>query len=91
MSFLSRDLFRVVRPGFFRVLAGMNAAAYLDVLDALEREAAERHEGMSREEALALSVRRYLGIRALRLSKTSWERQRIGSQRCRCGTKHDEC
>ena len=46
---------------------------------------------MSREEALALSVRRYLGIRALRLSKTSWERQRIGSQRCRCGTKHDEC
>ena len=54
MISLAAQLFREVRPGFFRVLAGGNAAVYLDVLDALERESSERHEGMSREEALAI-------------------------------------
>jgi Family of unknown function (DUF5716) len=54
MSSLADQLFREVNPGFFRVLAGAGAAVYLDVLDALEREASERHEGMSREEALAI-------------------------------------
>jgi len=54
MISLSAQLFREVRHGFFRVLAGKNAAVYLDVLDALEREASEHHEGLSREEALAI-------------------------------------
>lgn len=54
MISLAAQLFREVRPGFFRVLAGGNAAVYLDVLDALERESSERHEGMSREEALTI-------------------------------------
>src|SRR5437667_11270774 len=54
MISLADQLFRVVNSGFFRVLAGKSAAVYLDVLDALEREASERHEGMSREEALAI-------------------------------------
>lgn len=54
MISLADQLFREVNPGFFRVLAGRSAAVYLDVLDALEREASERHEGMSREEALAI-------------------------------------
>lgn len=54
MISLAAQLFREVNPGFFRVLAGVSAAVYLDVLDALEREASERHEGMSREEALAI-------------------------------------
>ena len=54
MISLAAQLFREVNPGFFRVLAGKSAAVYLDVLDGLEREASERHEGMSREEALAI-------------------------------------
>ncbi len=54
MLSLAAELFLEVDPGFFRVLAGRNAAVYVDVLDALEREASERHEGMSREEALAI-------------------------------------
>ena len=54
MTSFADQLFREVSPGFFRVLAGGSAAVYLDVLDALEREASERHEGMSREEALAI-------------------------------------
>ncbi len=51
---LSHDLFREVRPDFFRVLSGVNAPIYVDALDALEFEAAQRHEGMDREDALAL-------------------------------------
>ena len=47
MISLSAQLFREVCPGFFRVLAGRNAAVYLDVLDALEGEASERHEGIA--------------------------------------------
>jgi len=54
MNSFADQLFREVNPGFFRVLAGGSAAVYLDVLDALERESSERHEGMSREEALAI-------------------------------------
>jgi len=54
MGSLATELFREVRPGLFRVLAGKNAATYLDVLDALEVELARRDEGMSREEALAV-------------------------------------
>lgn len=54
MISLADQLFREVNPGFFRVLAGRSAAVYLDVLDSLEREASERHEGMSRDEALAI-------------------------------------
>lgn len=54
MGALASELFREVRPGMFRVLAGKNAATYVDVLDSLEAEASQRHEGMSREEALGI-------------------------------------
>ncbi|HYE19721.1 MAG TPA: Wadjet anti-phage system protein JetA family protein [Tepidisphaeraceae bacterium] len=54
MGSLASELFLEIRPGFLRVLAGSNGPVYVDVLDALEREASERHEGMSREEALTI-------------------------------------
>jgi hypothetical protein len=54
MSALAAHLFREVRPDFFRVLAGPLAHLYVDALDALEREAAQRNQGLDREEALAL-------------------------------------
>src|SRR6266540_6324575 len=54
MASLAAQLFREVRPDFFRVLAGPLARLYVDVLDALEREAARRNQGLDREEALAL-------------------------------------
>ena len=54
---LSTALFRETRgTGFFRVLGGKNAAFYVDVLDDLEREAADRPDGMAREEAIAMIV-----------------------------------
>ncbi len=54
---LSSNLYREVRdPAFFRVLAGGNASAYVDILDALEIECAERPDGLSREEAVAVIV-----------------------------------
>ncbi len=54
---LSTALFRETRgPGFFRVLAGRNAPFYIDVLDSLERESADRPDGLAREEAIALIV-----------------------------------
>ena len=52
---LSSALFRETRgQGFFRVLSGQNAVFYIDVLDSLERAAADRPEGMAREDAIAL-------------------------------------
>lgn len=52
---LSSALFRETRgAGFFRVLAGKNAPFYVDVLDALEAEAADRPDGIAREEAVAI-------------------------------------
>ena len=52
---LSTALFRETRgAGFFRVLAGRNAPFYVDALDALEAEAADRPDGMSREEVILL-------------------------------------
>jgi hypothetical protein len=52
---LSTALFRETRGvGFFRVLAGKNAACYVDVLAALEAESADRPDGMSREEVILL-------------------------------------
>ena len=52
---LSTALFRETRgPGFFRVLAGRNAPFYVDVLDSLERESADRPDGIAREEAVAI-------------------------------------
>lgn len=54
-EFLSTALFRETRgAGFFRVLAGKNAPFYVDVLDALESEAADRPDGIAREEAVAI-------------------------------------
>lgn len=54
---LSTALFRETRgTGFFRVLAGGNAAFYVDVLDGLERETSDRADGMAREETIALIV-----------------------------------
>ena len=38
MTLLAAQLFREVRPDFFRVLAGPLARLYVDALDALERE-----------------------------------------------------
>lgn len=54
MGSLATELFREVRPGLFRVLGGRNAATYIDVLDSLEKESSQRHDGMSREEALSI-------------------------------------
>ncbi len=52
---LSSMLFQETRgPAFFRVLAGRNAPFYVDVLDALERESADRPEGMPREEVILI-------------------------------------
>lgn len=52
---LSSALFRETRgQALFRVLAGRNAAFYVDVLDAIERESADRPDGMAREEVIAL-------------------------------------
>ena len=52
MSSLAFELFREVQPGLFRVLAGTNGAAYIDVLNALEVECSQRQDGISREEAI---------------------------------------
>src|SRR5229473_598717 len=54
MSMLAAHLFREVRPDLFRVLAGPLARLYVDALDALEREALQRSQGLDRDEALAL-------------------------------------
>jgi hypothetical protein len=54
MSKLAGQLFREVRPDFFRVLAGDLRRLYVDALDALEREARQRNQGLDRTEALAL-------------------------------------
>lgn len=51
---LSVALFREVRPDFFRVLSGPLARLYVDVLEAMEREAAHRPAGMERDEVLAI-------------------------------------
>jgi DNA repair exonuclease SbcCD ATPase subunit len=51
---LSNAVFGEVRPDFFRVLAGPLARLYLDALEALEKEASQRPQGLGREEALAL-------------------------------------
>ena len=54
---LSTALFRETRgTGFLRVLAGRNAAFYVDVIDSLERETSDRSDGMAREEGIALIV-----------------------------------
>jgi hypothetical protein len=53
-SSLSTSLFRELRPNFFGVLASPSARLYVDALDALEREAVQRNQGLDREEALAL-------------------------------------
>jgi hypothetical protein len=46
---LSTALFREVRPEFFRVLAGAKTGhLYVDALDALERAAELRVQGMER-------------------------------------------
>lgn len=54
MTVLAAHLFREVRPDFFRVLAGPLARLYVDALDALDREASQRNQGLDRAEALAL-------------------------------------
>ncbi len=51
---LGTQLFREVSPDFFRVLASPLANLYVDALDALDREAAESHQGLDRDEALAV-------------------------------------
>jgi hypothetical protein len=51
---LATQLFREVRPDFFRTLTGPLSGLYVDALDALEKEASQRSEGLDREEALAI-------------------------------------
>jgi hypothetical protein len=51
---LAAHLFREVSTDFFRVLASPLASLYVDVLDALDREAAQSNQGLDRDEALAL-------------------------------------
>jgi hypothetical protein len=52
---LSAALYREVRPEFFRVLSGQKTSRlYVDALDALERAAAERVQGIERDHAVAL-------------------------------------
>jgi hypothetical protein len=51
---LSNALFSEIRPEFFRILAGPAARLYVDALDALERVAVHRVQGIEREDALAL-------------------------------------
>jgi hypothetical protein len=53
MSLLATDLFLEIRPGLFWVLGSRNAATNIDVLDSLEKESAQRHDGMSRDEVLS--------------------------------------
>jgi len=52
---LSTALFRETRgAAFFRVLAGKNAPFYVDALTALEREASDHPDGVSREVAIGI-------------------------------------
>jgi hypothetical protein len=52
---LASQLFREVRPDFFRTLTGpLSPLLYVDALDALETEASHRSQGLDREEALAI-------------------------------------
>lgn len=51
---LADQLFREVSTDFFRVLASPLASLYVDVLDALDREAAENNQGLDRDEVLAI-------------------------------------
>ena len=62
MNALATQLFREVRPDFFRVLAGPLARLYVDALDALERESSQRNQGLDRAEALALLQRAREGL-----------------------------
>lgn len=48
-SSLSSSLFRELRQNFFGVLASPSARLYVDVLDALEREAGQRTQGQDRK------------------------------------------
>lgn len=54
MPQLSISLFREVKTDFFRVLASPLAGLYVDVLDALESEAAQNTRGVDRNEAIGL-------------------------------------
>ncbi|HXW93276.1 MAG TPA: hypothetical protein VEK33_22195 [Terriglobales bacterium] len=54
MTQFSNALFREVKTDFFRVLAVPLASLYVDVLDALEREAVQRTHGLDRNDAIAL-------------------------------------
>ncbi len=52
---LSASLYHEVRdPAFFRVLTGRSAPTYVDVLDALDREASARPDGIERQDAIEI-------------------------------------
>jgi hypothetical protein len=55
MEQLARALFREVSSEFFRVLSSPQSNVYVDVLDSLEREASQRNQGVTRDEALAIA------------------------------------
>ncbi|MBX7208903.1 MAG: hypothetical protein K1X78_11355 [Verrucomicrobiaceae bacterium] len=53
---LSTSLFREVCDAvFFRVLGGRNGPAYIDMLDALDRECEEQPDGLDRAEAVEIA------------------------------------
>jgi hypothetical protein len=54
MNQLAVHLFREVNAEFFRVLATPLGPLYVDVLDALEQEAAQSNQGLDRDRALAI-------------------------------------
>lgn len=54
MSGLAAQLFREVRPDFFRVLTGPLARLSVESLDAPEHEAAQRNNCLGRDEALTV-------------------------------------
>jgi Family of unknown function (DUF5716) len=52
---LSASLYHEIRDvGFFRVLTGRSAPTYVDVLDALDREASARPDGIERQDAIEI-------------------------------------
>lgn len=54
---LSDDLYREIRPEFFRLLSSPAARVYMDAADEVEGEAALRPGSLTRDEALALIAR----------------------------------
>jgi hypothetical protein len=57
LAMFSSALFQEARPDFFRVLSSAAAPLYVDALEAIEREIAQRSGGIERDEAIRLVER----------------------------------